>query len=119
MKSLLTLLFILTTYPVNADGKALQCDVSISFGSYGSGTPSKVIKEIDSYLKKNKDKIKSQTTKRWGLEGEFDYCLLLKKESFKDPIFEDLKKIIPLESKNGYTTLKSDDGKVHKTTWPK
>jgi len=127
MKSFVIIFFVsfnFTTNLVKANdqkgvGKTTQCHIHISFGSYGSGTPRKIIQDIDSYLKKNEEMVKHQETKNWGLEGEFGYCLVMTKKRFKEAMFQDLKKFIPLESKKGYTILKSDDGKVHRTTWPK
>jgi hypothetical protein len=94
------------------------CDLHLSFGSYGSGTPFEVIKKIKAYLKVSKEIDKSYQW-NWGLEGEFDYCLVLKDKKQMDKIYSDLKLFIPLESRHGYTTLVNREGITHKTTWPK
>ncbi len=101
------------------EGLLKSCHLHLSFGSYGSGTPHKVIKKINQFLKEREDQILKNTTWSWGKEGEFDYCLVLADKSQIDDYFRELKKFIPLYSKKGYTTLKDRSGKIHKTTWPK
>lgn len=92
-----------------------KCDIHLSFGSYGSGIPSKEIKLIQKILASPKWLLEVYTW-HWGKEGEFDYCILTKNA---EELFSQLKKVIPEYSKNGYTTLTSKSGKVWKTTWPK
>jgi hypothetical protein len=94
------------------------CSIHLSFGSYGSGTPLKVIKKISLYLKELTG-IKKSYTWSWGLEGEYDYCLVFEEENRTSKVFDDLKKLIPEYSKNGYTKLKSKNGRTWATTWPK
>ncbi len=98
--------------------KNKSCDLHLSFGSYGSGTPFKVIKKIKAYLLVSKGIEKSYQW-NWGKEGEFDYCLVLKDKKQMDKMFSDIKLLIPLESRHGYTTLVNREGITHKTTWPK
>lgn len=96
------------------------CDLHISFGSYGSGTPLKVEKEIRSLLSKQEaTTFKSIYSWSWGLEGEYDFCLVLADEKKTDNLYKKLKKLIPEYSRNGYTTLSSKTGNVWKTSWPK
>lgn len=99
--------------------KAKKCDLHISFGSYGSGTPIKVEKEISAYLKAKAANIKSLYHWAWGMEGEYDYCVALKNSQEGHKYFEELKKLIPEFSRKGYTTLIDKSGKSWKTTWPK
>ena len=95
-----------------------KCDIHLSFGSYGSGTPTKVIKSITKYLNELKG-IKASYTWSWGMEGEFDYCLVLTNQDRTQDVYNDLKGHIPEFSKKGYTKLKSKAGKSWATTWPK
>lgn len=95
-----------------------KCDLHLSFGSYGSGTPHKVIKEINSYLEEQSDLSKVYSW-HWGKEGEFDYCIILKNKTKAKDHFAKLKETIPRYSKNGYTTLNDLHGNSHKTEWPK
>lgn len=95
-----------------------QCDIRISFGSYGTGIPLKVKTEILKKLE-DTDHIKKAYTWNYGLEGEHDYCLQMKKDHLIRPLFDTLKKLIPEFSKEGYTILKSRKiGLEWKTNWP-
>ncbi len=98
--------------------KSEKCDIHISFGSYGSGTPFKVKKKIDSHLQES-NSIKEAYSWYWGKEGEHDYCLVLKDESQIKEMFNDLKMFIPEHSKKGYTQLKAKGNLKWSTTWPK
>ena len=95
-----------------------QCELHIAFGSYGSGTPLKVIAQIDKKLLKNKD---IRTFHRWhyGKEGEVDYCLNFKDETSLLKWHQEIAGLIPKESREGYTTLMLKGEQTHKTNWPK
>lgn len=95
-----------------------ECDIHLSFGSYGSGTPHKVIKEIYSLLQKKRD-IKKSLVWYWGKEGESDLCLILESKEITDSYFLEIKKLIPEFSKQGYTKLQTSTGKTWGTSWPK
>ncbi len=98
--------------------KAKKCEMQISFGSYGSGTPSKVIKKINDSLKDFKG-ITDIKVWSWGLEGEFDYCLNFESTDKLKAAQEIISKHIPEYSKDGYTTLLVNGTKLKQTTWPK
>lgn len=98
--------------------KENRCNIHLSFGSYGSGTPIVVEKKIKSYLKELTT-IKNFYSWNWGLEGEYDFCLDLVESADEEAIFKDLKKIIPAYSKKGFTVLKSREGQEWRTSWPK
>lgn len=95
------------------------CDLHLSFGSYGSGTPREVEKKVFEFLKSEQAKFKTVSSWHWGMEGEYDLCLQLNEKTTSAALFESLKKIIPPYSKKGYTTLKDLKGQIHKTQWPK
>lgn len=94
------------------------CDVHLSFGSYGSGTPYEIIKKIKGFLSSRKDILQTFSWS-WGKEGENDLCLILSNPKKSDEYYSELKKIIPEYSKKGYTRLKTKSGKAWSTTWPK
>jgi len=97
--------------------KDAKCDIQISFGSYGSGTPHKVEAKIAALMNETKD-ISNIKSWAWGKEGEYDYCLDFKSESSMNKFHEKLLKIIPKKSKEGYTTLKRKGIETRKTVWP-
>jgi len=94
------------------------CDFQISFGSYGSGTPSDVHSRIVSYIKDQKG-IKKISTWSWGLEGESDYCIEFSDEKLVYAAKDDIVKMIPATSKEGYTILKFQGKEIFRTQWPK
>ncbi len=130
----LFLAFILTTMsfessaffrPKKVDkGKGLdlinkkKCDLRISFGSYGSGIPTKVRRKIIKILN-DSDALDMVYVWHHGKEGEHDYCILTKTPAHIKPLFNSLKKVIPEYSKEGYTILVGEkNGLKWKTNWP-
>lgn len=97
--------------------KKNQCDLQISFGSYGSGTPSKIQEQIVKLLSSQKG-IKKISTWAWGLEGESDYCVEFDQETELFSTKEKIVKIIPPFSKEGYTILKFQGKEIFRTQWP-
>jgi len=112
------------TSPIKIDEKEGQilvkknlCDLQISFGSYGSGIPSKIQDQIIKYLNSRKG-IKKLSTWAWGLEGESDYCVEISEEKELLSAKDEILKIIPPFSKDGYTILKFQGKEIFRTQWP-
>ncbi len=121
MKKLITLmaLFSLCVFAKSENEQKKSCELRISFGSYGSGTPHEVIRKIDAILKENKAKVKSFDSWSWGKEGEVDYCLDFHSKEVLKSVHDEILKVVPLTSKNGYTTILLEGEKTRQTTWPK
>ncbi len=81
-------------------------NITISFGSYGSGTNRLYSKKIETYISGSKE-IKKAYLFYWGKEGEHTYFLNTQKEVF---VFNELKKILPLKSKTGFIEVSSKTG---------
>lgn len=94
-----------------------SCELKISFGSYGSGTPTKVIKEINEILSKSKD-IKDFKSWGWGMEGEFDYCLDFNSNQALKKMHQMISDAVPDKSKDGYTRIFLNGVMTKQTTWP-
>lgn len=96
-----------------------DCPLHISYGSYGSGTPRKIMEQIDALLKET-SAVTSVSSWHWGMEGETDYCLHMDESDPQsiDELQQKLVEIIPLKSRHGYTTLNRKGKKIRQTTWP-
>ncbi|PIP96372.1 MAG: hypothetical protein COW00_20125 [Bdellovibrio sp. CG12_big_fil_rev_8_21_14_0_65_39_13] len=94
------------------------CDIQISFGSYGSGVPTNVQSKIVELLK-GREGVKRISNWTWGLEGESDYCVEFNEEKSAYDTKDEIIKLIPATSKNGYTILKFQGKEMMRTRWPK
>lgn len=95
-----------------------SCDLVVTFGSYGGGTDAKTEAKVIEYFNSNKRKIRSHESWVVGMEGDTSYCLKVKAGE-ADNIVEEIRGMVPAESKKGWTAIRKDGAQIFQTTWPK
>ncbi len=84
-----------------------ETQVTISFGSYGSGTNRLYSKKVAAYILSSKN-IQAAHRLNWGKEGEHTFYLKTNKNS---KVFSELKTLLPKESDSGSISLAEQGGK--------
>jgi hypothetical protein len=75
--------------------KIAACDITVSFGSAGSGPDEDIGMTMKTYLDGDKDRLK-YTRQNRGVEGEFNYCIMVKDAVDSKSIYRNLKSILPV-----------------------
>lgn len=117
MKNLLVLILFYGGLVSPAWAAAPSCDITVSFGSYAMGIDHQALDHINSYAKASKD-IAQMKLIPWGKEGEKNLCLKVKPEKLQ-AVYQQIKSMIPKESKAAWIEIRQKGKKPFRTRWPK
>ncbi|QTC91633.1 hypothetical protein [Brevundimonas goettingensis] len=105
-----------TPAPVIAPAAA-ECDVEVSFGSYGAG-PDAAVKDSILKLVSADPGVTASQMKPWGREGETTLCLTARDEAAANRLYGTLAAQLPSTSTRAPTTVRHRDGRSRATTYP-
>jgi hypothetical protein len=105
------------TVPTPAAAATVECDVEVSFGSYGAG-PDTALKDSILTLVKADPGVTASDVKPWGREGETTLCLKAKDEAAANRLYGTLAAQLPSTSTRAPTTVRHRDGRSRATTYP-
>jgi hypothetical protein len=94
------------------------CALTITFGSYASGTDRKVEQQIRQYLRRKPNLIIA-SERSWGREGEHTLCVEAKSKRAAQEGYESIRALVPKESRVAWTEVKLAGGSTFRTAWPK
>jgi hypothetical protein len=105
------------TVPTPAAAATVECDVEVSFGSYGAG-PDTALKDSILTLVKADPGVTASDVKPWGREGETTLCLKAKDEAAANRLYGTLAAQLPSTSTRAPTTVRHRDGRSRATAYP-
>jgi hypothetical protein len=105
------------TVPTPAAAATVECDVEVSFGSYGAG-PDTALRDSILTLVKADPGVTASDVKPWGREGETTLCLKAKDEAAANRLYGTLAAQLPSTSTRAPTTVRHRDGRSRATTYP-
>jgi hypothetical protein len=94
-----------------------DCSIRIDFGSYCCGTDAALRRWVEAYIAAN-EAISEVTEFRWGFEGESTLCLQIASLEQARTVFEDVKAMIPAESRQTWSAVTLETGEAFQTKWP-
>jgi len=94
-----------------------ECDVEVSFGSYGAGPDAALRDSMVSLLKADPG-VTASEMKPWGREGESTLCLVTKDEAAANRLYGTLAAQLPSTSTRAPTTVRHRDGRSRATVYP-
>ena len=95
-----------------------ECTVRVDFGSYRCGIDMETQARIEAYIAASGAIVHAGEFPQRGMEGEVSLCLEVDDIGSKRRVFEDLKAIVPAESKRAPTTVAFENGEAYGTQWP-
>jgi hypothetical protein len=101
--------------PVSA--ATAECDVEVSFGSYGAG-PDAILRDSIVSLIKADPAVTASEMKPWGREGETSLCLIAKDPAAANRLYGTLAAQLPSTSTRAPTTVRHRDGRSRATVYP-
>jgi hypothetical protein len=105
------------TVPTPAAAATVECDVEVSFGSYGAG-PDTALRDSILTLVKADPGVTASDVKPWGREGETTLCLKAKDEAAANRLYGTLAAQLPSTSTRAPTTVRHRDGRSRATAYP-
>lgn len=93
-----------------------DCDLLLSFGSFGGGIDYKAHSKVVRFIRNN-NSIKSIKSYANGREGEHILCLETKETTNNRAMFKAIRKNLPAFSNKGYSTLEMRGVKKFETKW--
>ncbi len=96
---------------------AAECDVEVSFGSFGAG-PDVALRDSIVALVKADPGVTASEMKPWGREGETTLCLVAKDEAAANRLYGTLAAQMPSTSTRAPTTVRHRDGRSRATVYP-
>lgn len=117
MKYLVVLILFYGGLAAPVSAATPNCDITVSFGSYAMGIDHKALDKINAYAKASKDVTQIKLVP-WGREGEKNLCLKVKPEKLES-VYQQIKSMIPEESKAAWTEIRQKGKKPFRTRWPK
>lgn len=76
------------------------CDITVSFGSAGTGPDRDTTMSMKTYLDGDKARLKYTRHNR-GQEGEYNYCIMINDSSDSRSIYRNLKSMLPIDQAGG------------------
>jgi len=103
--------------PVPVSAATTECDVEVSFGSYGAGPDATLRDSIVSLIKAD-PAVTASEMKPWGREGETTLCLIAKDPAAANRLYGTLAAQLPSTSTRAPTTVRHRDGRSRATVYP-
>lgn len=103
--------------PATAPAVTTECDVEVSFGSYGAGPDAALRGSIETLVKGDPG-VTASEMQPWGREGETTLCLRAKDEATSNRLYGVIAAQLPSTSTRAPTTVRHRDGRSRATVYP-
>jgi hypothetical protein len=93
-----------------------SCDIRVEFGSFEIGIDSETYRAVSTMLDRD-PRIAERHVEALQPMGERVLCVVTEPGA-QDSVYEDLRQMIPPESREGWVAVTGRDGKTYRNRWP-